>query len=128
MLHFLRARLHFMEIHPLRVTNDIYCKALYDTYLPFAKSEAWYAGRFLTSYRNDRTLFNNWGGGVWHHNHSINAVTSYPCRPTFFHSQFLRFIFIQMVNIQLFTKDVISSFCPRPKGGGHNARMTLGGV
>ncbi len=36
-----------MEIPPLRVTNDIFYKALYDTYLPFAKSEAWYAGRFL---------------------------------------------------------------------------------
>ncbi len=31
----------------LKTTNDIFCKALYDKYLPFTKSEAWYAGRFL---------------------------------------------------------------------------------
>ncbi len=56
-------RLLFQEIPPLRVTNDIFCKALYDTYLPFAKSEAWYAGRFLPNGTNDifcNVLFTIW--------------------------------------------------------------------
>ncbi len=40
MLYFLRAGLYFMEIPPLRVTNDIFYKMLYDMILHFSKNTA----------------------------------------------------------------------------------------